>query len=51
MKANGNLTEWNLTTTLALPGTEPGLQRGGVFTAIAVDEWGDMAVAHFRVNQ
>ncbi len=51
VKLNGNLTEWELTTTLALSGTQPSLQRGGVFTAIAVDEWGDVAVAHFRVNQ
>ena len=48
---NGVLAKWNLAATLAIGGPQLGLQHGGVYTAIAVDEWGDVAVAHLRVNQ
>jgi hypothetical protein len=51
VKVNGALADWNLTSTLGLAGSLLNSQRGGVYTAIAVDEWGDVAIAHFRVNQ
>lgn len=50
VNVNGALVEWNLTTTLELSGSRLSPQRGGVYTAIAADEWGDVAVAHFRVT-
>jgi hypothetical protein len=48
---NGTFVKWNLTSTLALGSSQLSPQRGGVYTAIAVDEWGDVVVTHFRVNQ
>jgi hypothetical protein len=51
VKVNGALATWNLTSALGVGGSLMSSQRGGVYTAIAVDEWGDIALAHFRVNQ
>lgn len=51
VNVDGALSEWNLTSVLAIGSPQLSSQRGGVYTAIAVDEWGDVAVAHFRVNQ
>jgi len=51
VKLNGSLAEWNLTVTLGLSGSQLSAARVAVYTAIAVDEWGDLAIAHFRVNQ
>jgi hypothetical protein len=50
VKVNGSLAEWNLASTLGLASSQFGSQRGGVYTAIALDEWGDLAIAHFRVS-
>lgn len=50
VKVNGALADWNLTTTFGVGGSHLSSQRGGVYTAIAADEWGDVAVAHFRVT-
>jgi len=50
VEVGGELSEWNLTSVLGIGGSQLSPQRGGVYTAIAVDEWGDVAVAHFRVN-
>ncbi len=50
VKLNGSLAEWNLTSTLGLASSQLGSQRTGVYTAIAADEWGDIAIVHFRVN-
>jgi hypothetical protein len=51
VRVNGALAEWNLTSTLGLRSSQLSPQRGGVYTAIAVDEWGDVVLAHFRVSQ
>jgi hypothetical protein len=51
VKVNGVLSEWNLTSSLSIRSSQLNSQRGGVYTAIAVDEWGDVAVAHFRVDR
>ena len=51
VKLGGSLAEWNLTSTLGLASSQLSSQRGGVYTAIAVDEWGDLVIVHFRVNQ
>lgn len=48
---NGTLAQWDLTSTLDLSGSQPSLRPGGVYTAVAADEWGDVAIAHFRVSQ
>lgn len=50
VKVGGALTEWNLTSTLGLASSQLNSQGTGVYTAVAVDEWGDVAVAHFRVG-
>lgn len=40
---------WDLRSALVVvPGSLPGLQAG-VYTAVAADEWGDVALTHFRV--
>ena len=51
VKLGGSLAEWNLTSVLGLASGKLGVQRGGVYTAVAADEWGDVAIAHFRVSR
>jgi hypothetical protein len=51
VKVGGTLAEWDLTSTLGLAGNQFSSQKDGAYTAIAVDEWGDLAIVHFRVNQ
>lgn len=51
VRLNGLLSEWNLTTTLALGSSQLGRnQSSEVFTAVASDEWGDIAIAHFHIS-
>jgi hypothetical protein len=50
VKLDGALAEWDLRTTLGLNGVWLGPQRGGVYTAMVADEWGDVALTHFRVS-
>ena len=49
VKVSGVLAEWNLTSTLGLAGPQLNSSRG-VYTAVAADEWGDVAITHFRVG-
>ncbi len=50
VRLNGVLSDWNLTTTLSLGSAQLSRNAGsGVFTAVAADEWGDVAIAHFRI--
>ncbi len=52
VRLNGVLSDWNLTSTFALGSVQLARnQSGGVFTAVAADEWGDVAIAHFRISQ
>jgi len=51
VKVNGALSQWDLTSVLGVASAQLSPQRGGVYTAVAVDEWGDVAIAHFRVGQ
>lgn len=45
-----SVVRWDLRSTLVLvPGSLPSLQPG-VYTAVAADEWGDVALTHFRVS-
>jgi hypothetical protein len=47
VRLNQTLAEWNLRVDLPFGGsyTQP-----GAYTAVAADEWGDVALAHFRVG-
>jgi len=46
VKVGSAIMEWDLTTTLSFGATQP----AGVYTAIAADEWGDVAITHFRIS-
>lgn len=51
VKLGGSLAQWNLTTVLQLSSNQLTSQRSVVFTAITVDEWGDLAITHLRLSQ
>ncbi|MDV3277269.1 MAG: hypothetical protein LYZ69_02235 [Nitrososphaerales archaeon] len=50
VRLNGSLAEWNLSTTLTYGNPPYMSQLSGVYTAIAADEWGDVAIVHFRFS-
>lgn len=48
VRLGGSLAEWNLGSTLAYRNQADGSKLSGVYTAVAADEWGDVAIVHFR---
>jgi hypothetical protein len=49
---DGNLTYWNLDVSMTFGPASAGVSRlaPGVYTAVAADEWGDIALTNFRVS-
>ena len=50
VRLGGSLAEWKLSSTLTYGNQQGGTALAGVYTAVAADEWGDVAIVHFRLS-
>jgi hypothetical protein len=49
VRLGSSLAEWKLSSTLTYGKQLGGTAPVGVYTAVAADEWGDVAIVHFRL--